>query len=138
LHLGLLSIGMRSNPYGAAVAENPARLKLPMAMQDPRQKTGFAAAYAVGVLARAAAAGVESLALAMVGGPLGASGQLAEVIRSAAALAGRELRITETAGVIVIAADDRTLVANLNPDAVAAPAPGVAALGPESATVHMS
>lgn len=138
LHLGLLSIGMRSNPYGAAVAENPARLKLPMAMQDPRQETGFAAAYAVGVLARAAAAGVESLALAMVGGPLGASGQLAEVIRSAAALAGRELRITETAGVIVIAADDRTLVANLNPDAVAAPAPGVAALGPERATVDMS
>jgi D-apionolactonase len=124
LHLGLLSIGMRSNPYGAAVAPNPERLKLPMAMDDPRQDTDFAAAYAVGILARAAAAGVDSLALAMPGGPLGAGGSLAEVVRVAAAMAGREAQITETAGVVVIAAGDRTLAANCTAEAAPSPVPG--------------
>lgn len=136
LHLGLLSIGMRSNPYGAAVVANPDRLKLPMAMQDPRQDTGFAAAYATGILARAAAAGVESLALAMAGGPLGASGPLAQVIRTAAGMAGRETRISEAAGIIVIAQGDTMLAANCTPEAVPPPYPGLAPIGPESATIH--
>ena len=138
LHLGLFSIGMRSNPYGAAVAPNPGRLKLPMAAEDPRQDTGFAAAYAVGILARAAAAGVDSLALAMAGGPLGAQGPLAGVIRAAAAMAGREVRITETSGILAIAAGDTTLVANCTPEAAPSPVPGLAALPPESATIHVS
>jgi D-apionolactonase len=37
LRLGLVSIGMRGNPYGAAVAENPARRRVAMALDDPRQ-----------------------------------------------------------------------------------------------------
>jgi hypothetical protein len=138
LHLGLLSIGMRSNPYGAAVAPNPGLLKLPMAMDDPRQDTGFAAAYAVGVLARAAAAGADSLALAMAGGPLGAHGPLAEVVRAAAAMAGHEVRITEAAGVVVLTAGDWTLAANFTPQAAPSSLPGLAALPPESAIVHVS
>jgi hypothetical protein len=136
LHLGLLSIGMRSNPYGAAVAPNPGLLKLPMAMDDPRQDTGFAAAYAVGVLARAATAGADSLALAMAGGPLGAHGPLAEVVRAAAAMAGHEVRITEAAGVVVLTAGDWTLAANFTPQAAPSSLPGLAALPPESAIVQ--
>jgi hypothetical protein len=138
LHLGLLSIGMRSNPYGAGVVPNPDRLRLPMAMADPRQDTGFAAAYAVAVLARAAAAGVGSLALAMPGGPLGARGPLADVVRAAAAMAGREAMISEDAGVLVISAGDTTLAANCSPHAVSSPAPGLAPLPPESAAVRLS
>ena len=138
LHLGLLSIGMRSNPYGAAVAPNPELIRLPMAMQDPRQGTGFAAAYAVGVLARAAAAGVGSLALAMAGGPLGADGPLGEVVRAGAALAGREVRITEKAGVIVMTSGKSTLAANCTAAEALSPVPGLAPLPPESARVHMS
>jgi hypothetical protein len=93
LHLGLFSIGMRSNPYGAAVVPNPDGKPTPMAMQDARQHTGFAAAYAVGVLAAAARAGVDSLALAMPDGSLGAVGSpLDSVIRATSSAAGREVR----------------------------------------------
>jgi D-apionolactonase len=137
LHLGLLSIGMRSNPYGASVAPNPERLRLPMAMEDPRQETGFAAAYAVAVLARAAAAGVESLALAMPGGPLGARGELAEVVRAAAALAGREVRVTEADGIVTIAAGEAVIAANCTGAEVPSPAPGLPPLAPESAAVRL-
>jgi hypothetical protein len=137
LHLGLVSIGMRSNPYGTAVAPNPAGLKLPMAMYDPRQDDGFAAAYAVGVLARAAAAGVESLALAMPGGPLGARGRLADVVRAAAALSGRQVRITEGDGIVTLDADGTALVANKTARQCPSPVPGFPPLAPESAAVRL-
>jgi hypothetical protein len=137
LHLGLLSIGMRSNPYGAAVAPNPDRLRLPMAMEDPRQDTGFAAAYSVAVLARAAAAGVGSLALAMPDGPLGARGELAAVIRAASSLAGRDVRITEAGGVVTIVAGEAVIAANCTAEPVPSPVAGAAPLPPESATVHL-
>ena len=103
LHLGLLSIGMRSNPYGAGVAPNPERARLPMAMDDPRQASGFAAAYTVALLAHAAAGDVASLALAMPDGPLGAEGRpLADVVRRAAALAGRRAEITWQGALVAI------------------------------------
>jgi hypothetical protein len=138
LHLGLLSIGMRSNPYGAGVAPNPDRIRMPMAADDPRQDTGFAAAYAVAVLARAAAAGVESLALAMPGGPLGARGPLAEVVRVAAARAGHEVRVTDAGGVVTIAAGDAVLAANCTAAPVPSPAPGLPPLAPESAAARLT
>lgn len=71
LRLGLFSIGMRANPYGADVVENLTGQPVPMARNDARQATDFAAANAVGVLAAATMAGVQSLALAMPDGPLG-------------------------------------------------------------------
>jgi len=112
LHLGLVSIGMRCNPYGDRTAANPDRLRLPMAMDDPRQATGFAAGYAVAVLSAAARAGVASLALAMPDGPLGATGALAEIIRAAHALTGQQVAITDAGGVVVMRADDMVLLAN--------------------------
>jgi hypothetical protein len=136
LHLGLIAIGMRSNPYGAGVAPNPDGLRLPMAMDDPRQGTGFAAAYAVAVLARAAAAGVASLSPAMPGGPLGARGPLAEVIRAVAALAGREVRITEAGGVVVIDTGDAALAANCTTAPVPPPGAGLPPLPPESVALR--
>ena len=134
LHLGLISIGMRCNPYGDRVAQNPDGLRLPMAMDDPRQPTGFAAAYAVAALAAAAQAGVESLALAMPDGPLGAKGPLAEVIRQAAAMAGRMAQIRQSDGVVVIEASDLGLAANCTTGPLAA-VPGLAPVPAESAVL---
>ena len=48
--LGLISIGMRSNPYGADVVANPDQIRLAMAGTDPRQRGLFAAAWAIGAV----------------------------------------------------------------------------------------
>ncbi|MEM7670819.1 MAG: hypothetical protein AAF317_17105, partial [Pseudomonadota bacterium] len=69
LRLGLATIGMRSNPYGAAVADNPGMARIAMAMEDPRQQTVFSAAFAVGAYAAAAGSGCARIALAGAGGP---------------------------------------------------------------------
>ena len=69
VRLGLSSIAMRSNPYGAAVAENPGAARIAMAMHDPRQETVFAAAFAVGAYAAATQCGCARIALAGAGGP---------------------------------------------------------------------
>ncbi len=119
LHLGLLSIAMRSNPYGSGVVPNPQGLVLPMAMNDPRQMTRFAAAYGAGLLAVAAEGRVESLALAMPDGPLGlvtdaAVSPLYHVIRAAADWAGRTARITRRPdGVLAIETDRGGIIAHL-------------------------
>jgi D-apionolactonase len=69
--LGLVSIGMRSNPYGAAVAENPGQIRRTMAREDPRQRGLFAAAWAVGVLAGTEQQAIQSMCLAAPTGPFG-------------------------------------------------------------------
>lgn len=69
--LGLVSIGMRSNPYGAEVAPNPEGVRRPMAMIDPRQCGLFAAAWMVGAIAATETSRVERLALAAACGPFG-------------------------------------------------------------------
>jgi hypothetical protein len=60
------------------------------------------------------------------------------VVRAAAAIAGHEVRITEAAGVVVLTAGDWTLAANFTPQAAPSSLPGLAALPPESAIVHVS
>jgi len=123
LHLGLVSIGMRSNPYGAAVAPNPEGARVAMAMDDPRQRRDFAAAWAVGAAAQAARCGVASFAPAMVSGPLGmgdAEGAW-PIFRAVAALArlgGREVEVSggPSSGVVSVrAADGAGIAANLGP-----------------------
>jgi hypothetical protein len=69
--LGLVSIGMRSNPHGTDVTPNPAQLRLPMACIDPRQRGLFAAAWAVGAVAATAGHRVSSMAIASAVGPFG-------------------------------------------------------------------
>ena len=68
---GLFAIGMRGNPYGAGVADNPEQRRLPMAGVDPRQRGLFGAAYAIGVLAATAGFGLDRIALAAPAGPFG-------------------------------------------------------------------
>ncbi len=129
LRLGLLSIGMRSNPYGAALAKNPDARRIPMALEDPRQRTTFAAAWAVGVAAAAARGGVATYAPAMTGGPLGtgpddAPWPLREVVIALTDFAGLPVEITggPSSGLIAIRGRGRrglqALLANLGPDAV--------------------
>jgi hypothetical protein len=119
LHLGLVSIGMRSNPYGAAVAANPDRRRIPMAMDDPRQREPFAAAFAIGAVAAAARSGIASLAPAMTTGPLGLGHDgdlwpLFDAVAALAALGGQRVEISaETFGPVVIRAQGRGVAANL-------------------------
>jgi D-apionolactonase len=130
LWLGPCTIGMRHNPYGAAVA-NPARVRLPAAGDDPRRGALFGAAFAVGVATQAAAAGVDHLVLAAPTGRFGLVGEadgrtpLQAVHAELAAACGSECyRVTsDHDGVLALAyrLGDliRILVANLTPNDVA-------------------
>ncbi len=134
LRLGLLSIGMRSNPYGSAVAANPDGARLPMAMDDPRQRELFGAAWAVGVAAAAARGGVESYAPVMSAGPIGpgAAGALwpvHAVVAALAALGGADVEVSggPSTGVVRIEGEGRRgvrgVAANLGPDPARVAAP---------------
>jgi hypothetical protein len=119
IRLGLVSIGMRSNPYGAGVIPNPRLVPTPMAMDDPRQTRAFAAAYAVGVLADAAVHGVQSLCLGMADGPLGitAAGALTplgEVALHAAGLARQEVKVRREGPVVALETSGGGIHANLS------------------------
>jgi hypothetical protein len=67
--LGLVSIGMRENPYRAKLATNIERLRRTTCAEDLRAQALFGAAWLVGVAAATEGSGVESLTLASVGGP---------------------------------------------------------------------
>ncbi len=59
--IGPSTIGMRYNPYGARVMENPANRRITMTDRDPRQTSLFAAAWMIGYVAATAEAGLQSL-----------------------------------------------------------------------------
>jgi len=69
--VGPSMLGMRDNPYGAAPMANPENRRVAMAINDPRQRGLFGAAWNLGYAARMAAAGVEALTLSA---PVGAFG----------------------------------------------------------------
>jgi hypothetical protein len=71
-HIGPSSIPCRDNPYGAGVFANPDNDRICLSDVDPRQRGLFAAAWSLGLAARAAAGGVDSLAIGAVIGPQGA------------------------------------------------------------------
>ena len=104
LHLGPSGIAMRHNPYGEATAPNPDGVRIAMAEDDPRQRGLFAAAWAVGYAAAVAEAGVETLAINHLCGPLGvgkADGLVYPVFHVMAALTeagGQELIPVRIAG----------------------------------------
>lgn len=105
IRLGLVAIGMRTNPYGAGVAPNPEHKRLAMAMDDPRQHGLFAASFAVAATAIAAAAGCGALALAAPGGPFSMTlasedptpNPLAHGLRGLSRLAGKPFVALENA-----------------------------------------
>ena len=63
------AVSMRANPYGAGPAPNPRNIRQAMNAVDPRERGLIGAAWYQGFLARAAAAGVDAVTLAAVGGP---------------------------------------------------------------------
>ena len=69
--VGPSMLGMRANPYGAAPMPNPDNRRLAMAINDPRQRGLFGAAWNLGYAARMADAGVEVLTLSAPLGPFG-------------------------------------------------------------------
>jgi hypothetical protein len=130
LWLGPATIGMRHNPYGADVAANPDGVRKPMARRDPRHGALFGAAFAVGVAAHAAKAGVDRLTLAAPTGDFGLFGEdgkmrpIGAVVAQLAKAAGAEVVETEVdvAGLAALAFKSRggtcVLLANLTPEAV--------------------
>ena len=126
--LGLVSIGMRSNPYSAGLVKNPDQQKIAMTGEDPRQKTTFAAAYAIGAAVAAAMSDVEAIALAA---PLGRFGMMrgvgpnAEVYpifhatRALIQISGKavtKLQGLDQGLVGILASDGTLLVANCSTD----------------------
>jgi hypothetical protein len=69
--VGPSMLGMRDNPYGAAPMANPGNRRVAMALNDPRQRGLFGAAWNLGYAARMADAGVAALTLSA---PVGAFG----------------------------------------------------------------
>jgi D-apionolactonase len=79
--IGPSTIGMRHNPYGSRVMENPANRRITMTDRDPRQTSLFAAAWMIGYVAATAEAALQSLTVASLTAQLGlaretASGKL--------------------------------------------------------------
>ena len=141
--LGLVSIGMRSNPYGAAVADNPDQVRQTMSMHDPRQRGLFAAAWSVGVLQATNGHGVEALCLGAPCGPFGIAYErqpvpqpffdsedraivypVFHVLKCAAAMAGRNSLAVSGLPVGVCgygirgATTDDLMIANVSPEPV--------------------
>ncbi|HET6219625.1 MAG TPA: hypothetical protein VFE27_21550, partial [Acidobacteriaceae bacterium] len=71
--IGPSTIGMRHNPYGARVMENPANGRVPMTDCDPRQTSLFAAAWMIGFVAGTAEAALQMLTVGSLTGRLGLS-----------------------------------------------------------------
>lgn len=146
LAIGPTGIGMRLNPYGAAPVENDPEAREGMAARDPRQRGLFAAAWAVGYLARIAPFAPERFAFGAPTGPFGlistrqpharpfwdteADGALYPLYHVARWIAGAGGAGLEHAGtdggVAMLAWRHQTgrgaLVANLTPEPVAMPA----------------
>jgi hypothetical protein len=69
--IGPSTIGMRHNPYGARVMENPANGRVTMTDCDPRQASLFAAAWMIGFVAGTAEADLHTLTVGSLTGRLG-------------------------------------------------------------------
>jgi hypothetical protein len=69
--IGPSTIGMRQNPYGSRVMDNPENRRITMTDHDPRQTSLFAAAWMIGYAASTAKAHLQALTVGAVTGPLG-------------------------------------------------------------------
>jgi D-apionolactonase len=69
--IGPSTLGMRHNPYGARVMDNPANFRIAMTDRDPRQTSLFAAAWLIGYAAATAEAGLQSLTVGSLTDRLG-------------------------------------------------------------------
>lgn len=110
--LGLVSIALRSNPYGSGLQPNPDRRKRTMTDTDPRQGSDFAAAYALAATALAAQSGAEAICLAAPAGPFALAGPLEAAISALASLTGREATVGVDRGRFRIESECVRLLAN--------------------------
>jgi hypothetical protein len=69
--IGPSTIGMRQNPYGSRVMDNPENRRIAMTDHDPRQTSLFAAAWMIGYAAATAEAHLQALTVGALTGPLG-------------------------------------------------------------------
>jgi hypothetical protein len=69
--IGPSTIGMRQNPYGSRVMDNPENRRITMTDHDPRQTSLFAAAWMIGYVAVTGDAHLEVLTVGSLTGPLG-------------------------------------------------------------------
>jgi D-apionolactonase len=69
--IGPSTIGMRQNPYGSRVMDNPENRRVTMTDHDPRQMSLFAAAWMIGYAASTDGAHLQVLTVGAVTGPLG-------------------------------------------------------------------
>jgi hypothetical protein len=69
--IGPSTIGMRQNPYGSRVMDNPEHRRITMTDHDPRQTSLFAAAWMIGYAASTAEAHLDALTVGALTGPLG-------------------------------------------------------------------
>lgn len=119
--LGPVTIGMRQNPYGSRTMPNARRERIAMATLDPRQDGQFAAAWTIGYAAATQEAGLDTLTLGALTGPLGVIGDdgprpVFDAIEMLTALAGRKrhaCRSTAPDRIAAIAAGQRAIIANL-------------------------
>lgn len=93
--IGPCTIAMRQNPYGARVIPNPGGGKVCLTDDDPRHRSDFGAAYALGLATALAPAGVSVWTPAGLYGPRGvmdADGRpypMAQVLADLAGVAGQ-------------------------------------------------
>jgi D-apionolactonase len=69
--IGPSTIGMRQNPYGSRVMNNPENRRITMTDHDPRQTSLFAAAWMIGYTASTAEGHLQVLTVGAMTGPLG-------------------------------------------------------------------
>ncbi len=116
--LGLVAIAMRSNPHGDHLFDNPDQHRMAMTDDDPRQHTGFAAAYAIAATTLAALAGAEAICLGGVGGTFSIADQngdlrpIGRVIEQMAALSGQRAEATHADGIYRLSIGKMVLTAN--------------------------
>lgn len=120
--LGLCAIAMRSNPYGASLSPNPTDMPCTMTDYDPRQRTSFAAAYAIAVAALAAKAGAEAVALCTPCGPFGLVGPegprpINAAVSALASIGKRRADVSMSEGVVVICSGETNIYTNASPKA---------------------
>ena len=69
--IGPSAVAARMNPYGKVVLDNPKNGRVCLTNRDPRQRGLFNAAWTLGYVAACAYAGVTSVAIGALVGPLG-------------------------------------------------------------------
>lgn len=114
--IGPATIAMRQNPYGTRTIPNPHAARICMADDDPRHRAAFGAAYAVGLAAALAPAGISVWTPAALYGPRGVHPHwpITQVLQELSVFAGQEVRLAQIQdGIARIVAGDVEITANL-------------------------